>query len=101
MIAVLLALVLAPWTHPLSFGRVPGWQTGTSGNTRSVYVGHGEHMTVPLESTAWIAKGVRYADDATADPPNKTLAHLEANAVIVWAVTAFSQDDSSKQAVAS
>lgn len=86
MIAFLLALTVAPWAHPLSFRPVPGWQTGTSGNTRSVYVGHGSRATAPLESAAWIAKNVRYRDDATADPPNKTLAHLPSNGLIVWAV---------------
>jgi hypothetical protein len=39
-----------------------------------------------LESTAWAAFGVRYRDDATADPPNRTLQHLPRQAVIVWAV---------------
>ena len=41
---------------------------------------------MPLESAAWIATGVRYRDDPTADPPNKTLQRLPRNAVIVWAV---------------
>jgi hypothetical protein len=83
----LLALALAaPWSHPLAFRTLPGWQTGASGNTRSAYVGPGPHATVPLESAAWIARNVRYADEATADPPNKTLAHLPARGIIVWAV---------------
>ena len=86
MIALLLALAVAPWSQPLSFSSMTGWQTGASGNTRSVYVGHGKHLKTPLESTAWIATRVRYVDDATADPPNKTLARLPANAIIVWAV---------------
>lgn len=86
MIALLLALTLAPWAHPLGFRPVPGWQTGASGNTRSVYVGHGARVAAPLESAAWIAKNVRYRDPATADPPNTTLAHLPSNAVVVWAV---------------
>lgn len=86
MLPLLLALALAPWTHPLSFGSVPGWQTGASGNTRSAYVGPGPHATVPLESSAWIARDVRYRNEATADPPNKTLAHLPARGIIVWAV---------------
>ncbi len=79
MIAVLLALALAPWSSPLSFQPLAGWQQGASGPTRSVYSGS-------LESSAWLAKGVRYRDRATADPPSKTLAHLPANAMIVWAV---------------
>ena len=87
MIPLLLALALAaPWTHPLSFHPVTGWQTGASGNTHSAYVGPGRHATVPLESAAWIARDVHYRDEATADPPNKTLAHLPSNGVIVWAV---------------
>ena len=86
MIPFFLALALAPWTHPLSFGAATGWQTGASGNTRSAYVGPGPHASVPLESAAWIARNVRYIDEATADPPNKTLAHLSAHAIIVWAV---------------
>jgi hypothetical protein len=83
----LLALAFAaPWTHPLSFQPLPGWQTGASGNTRSAYVGRGQRTAVPLESTAWIARSVRYTDQATADPPNHTLAHLPARGIIVWAV---------------
>jgi len=41
---------------------------------------------VPLESTAWIARNVRYRDDPTADPLNRTLAHIPPSGVIVWAV---------------
>jgi len=33
-----------------------------------------------------MARNVRYRDKATADPPNKTLEHLPARGVIVWAV---------------
>lgn len=83
---LLAALTLAPWLHPLAFQPLPGWQTGASGNTRSVYVGRGKRVVAPEESTAWIAKGVRYRDPATADPPNSTLAHLPADGVVVWAV---------------
>ena len=87
MLPFLLALALAaPWTHPLAFHAVPGWHTGASGSSSSAYVGPGPHATVPLESTAWIARGVRYIDDATADPPNKTLAHLPAHGIVAWAV---------------
>lgn len=83
--SVLVALAVAPWNHPLTFGHLAGWDTGSSGNTRSVYAG-GARVPVLLESAAWIARGVRYRDDATADPPNKTLKHLSREAVIVWAV---------------
>jgi hypothetical protein len=86
MLALLLSLAVAPWAHPLAFGSVPGWQTGASGNTRSAYVGDSSPVPAPLESTAWIATNVRYRDHATADPPNKTLAHLPPNGIIVWAV---------------
>ena len=86
VIAFLLAVALAPWLQPLAFRPLPGWQTGASGNTRSVYVGPGTHVVAPLESTAWIARNVRYRDDATADPPNTTLAHLPPTGVIIWAV---------------
>lgn len=86
MIAYLLALAVAPWAHPLSFRPLPGWQTGASGNTRSSYGGQGSGASRPLESSAWIARDVRYRDRATADPPNRTLARLPATGVVVWAV---------------
>jgi hypothetical protein len=90
MVTFLVVLALAPWTHPLAFAPLHGWQTGMSGNTRSAYV-----KTV-LESSAWIARNVRYRDDATADPPNKTLAHLPRNGVIVWAVISTSAQNGAK-----
>jgi hypothetical protein len=86
MAALVLALALAPWAHPLTFRAMPGWVTGASGNTDSAYVGHRTRAVVPFESTAWIAKIVRYRNEPTADPPNTTLAHLPANGLIVWAV---------------
>jgi hypothetical protein len=86
MVAFLVALTLAPWIHPLAFRPLQGWQTGTSGNTHSLYVGRGKRVAEPEESAAWIGRNVRYLDDATSDPPNKTLAHLPVNGVIVWAV---------------
>lgn len=86
MVALLAALAFAPWPHPLAFEPLPGWQTGMSGNTHSVYVGPRHRAKMSLESSAWIATHVRYRDDPTADPPNKTLAHLPPSSVIVWAV---------------
>jgi hypothetical protein len=80
MVAILLALALAPWAHPLSFRALPGWSTGASGNTHSLYTNG------PFESAAWTARNVRYLDVATADPPNKTLARLPSNGIVVWAV---------------
>jgi hypothetical protein len=85
MVSLLLALALAPWAHPLAFRPLVGWHTGVSGTTHSLYIGRKEWATKPLESAAWIAKGVHYADPPTA-PPNTTLARLPKNAVIVWAV---------------
>ena len=39
----------------------------------------------PKESTAWIARGVRYRDARTADPPEATLSQLPRRGVIVFA----------------
>jgi hypothetical protein len=86
LIQVLVALAFAPWSHPLSFQPLAGWQTGASGNTRSAYVGVSRRRHPPQESAAWMARGVRYRDKATADPPNATLMHLPRGGVIVWAV---------------
>lgn len=86
MLPFLLALAFAPCAHPLAFRPMLAWQTGASGNTTSAYVGRHTKALVPLESTAWIAKNVRYRDDPTADPPNATLGHMPRNGLIVWAV---------------
>ena len=86
MVAFLVALTLAPWLHPLAFRPLPGWQTGMSGNTHSLYLGPAARRVVaPLESAAWIARNVTYRNAATDDPPNKTLANLPSDGVIVWA----------------
>ena len=85
MIPFLLALAVAPWVHPLSFRSVSGWQAGAKRTDASAYVG-APYATAPLESAAWTARDVRYRDAATADPPNKTIAHLPARGIIVWAV---------------
>lgn len=85
MIALAL-LALAPWSHPLAFVPLPGWHTGQSGTVQSRYGGHGTRRATTLESAAWIARGVRYRDPPTADPPNATLRQLPRRAVIVWAV---------------
>ena len=83
-LATAVAATAPPWIRPLSFDRMPGWQTGASGDTRSAYGGHDGGASP--ESAAWIARNVTYRDGATADPPNNTLAHLPSNGVIVWAV---------------
>jgi hypothetical protein len=86
MVAFLIALTLAPWSHPLAFSPLPGWQTGASGNARSAYLGASRRISAPLESAAWITTRVHYRDKATADPPNTTLTYLPRRGVIVWAV---------------
>jgi len=86
VIGFLAALFLAPWLHPLAFRPLAGWQTGASGTTRSEYSGSAARRRPPTESAAWIATRVHYTDKATADPPNRTLAHLPRDGVIVWAV---------------
>ncbi len=86
MIALLVAATLAPWTHPLAFRPLADWHTGASGTVRSQYAGRSRTATIPLESSAWTARNVRYRDPSTADPPNRTLVHLPRDAVIVWAV---------------
>jgi hypothetical protein len=84
MLKFLAAIALVPWAHPLAFLPLPGWHAGASGTVDSLY--DNSSLRAPKESTAWIATNVRYRDRATADPPNKTLAHLPRNGVIVWAV---------------
>jgi hypothetical protein len=84
MAVLLAALSLAPWAHPLAFGSLPGWHVGAGGTTRSHYTG--PRFAWARQSSAWAALGVRYRDGAAADPPNRTLAHLPARGVVVWAV---------------
>jgi hypothetical protein len=86
MIALMMALALAPWSRPVAFQPMTGWHAGASGNTHSMYIGRKKWVSEPLESAAWTARGVRYLDPATADPPNRTLTELPKSAVIVWAV---------------
>lgn len=84
MLGLLAAIAVAPWAHPLAFRPLTGWHTGASGNVDSRY--DNSSLRTPKESTAWIARNVRYRSSATADPPNKTLSHLPRNGLIVWAV---------------
>jgi hypothetical protein len=84
MIELLAAAALSPWAHPLAFRPLPGWRTGASGTVPSLY--GRSPVRAPKESSAWIAINVRYRDKAIADPPNKTLARLPSNGMIVWAV---------------
>jgi hypothetical protein len=71
-----LALLVA-----LAFRPSLGWTTSRSEGRPSAYQPSGG-----LESTAWTARGVRYRDTPTADPPNRTLAQLPRNGIVVWAV---------------
>jgi hypothetical protein len=75
MIALLAAAALTPWSRPLAFQPLRRWQVGASGTVQS---------RQGVESTAWISN-VPYRDNATADPPNTTLADLPPGGVIVWA----------------
>jgi hypothetical protein len=84
VLEVLAAIALAPWAHPLAFRPLSGWHRGASGTVASQY--DNPRADAPKESTAWMARNVRYRSLATADPPNKTLAHLPRNGLIVWAV---------------
>jgi hypothetical protein len=43
-------------------------------------------IDAPKESTAWTARGVRYRDRPTADPPVATLARLPRQGIVVFAV---------------
>jgi hypothetical protein len=54
---------------------------------------YGATLAGPKASSAWIASGVRYRDRPSADPPNRTLAHLSGGDVIVWAVIYEPADD--------
>jgi hypothetical protein len=42
-------------------------------------------VAAPKEATAWFARGVRYRDRPTADPPNATLSHLPRHGIVVFA----------------
>jgi hypothetical protein len=63
---------------------LPAWQTGSSGTLVSSY-GPVPGVAAPKESTAWIARGVRYRDRPTADPPNATLSKLPPHGIVVFA----------------
>ena len=69
----------------MRFGPLPGWQRGASGTLDSSY-GPTPDIRSPKESTAWLAKGVRYRDRPTADPPDATLSRLPRHGIVVFAV---------------
>jgi hypothetical protein len=85
MVELLAAAALAPWAQPLRFRPLAGWQSGASGTIGSTY-GPAPGIASPKESTAWMARGVRYRDRGAADPPNATLSHLPPHAIVVFAV---------------
>jgi hypothetical protein len=84
MVEIVAALAIAPWSQPLRFLPLPGWRTGTNGTFDSSY-GPAPHVRSPKESTAWMARGVRYRDRRTADPPDATLSRLPRGAILVFA----------------
>jgi hypothetical protein len=85
MVELVAAIALAPWAEPLRFRPLHGWQHGASGTFSSSY-GPAAGIASPKESTAWIARGVRYRDRRTADPPTATLSRLRRGGVLVFAV---------------
>jgi hypothetical protein len=84
VVELVAALALAPWSQPVRFRPLPGWQSGASGTLSSSY-GPVAGVPSPKEATAWIATGVRYRDRATADPPNATLSSLPRRGIVVFA----------------
>jgi hypothetical protein len=84
MVELVAALAIAPWAQPLQFRPLRGWHTGQNGTFHSSY-GPVPNVPSPKESTAWMARGVRYRDRRTADPPVETLAHLPRRAILVFA----------------
>lgn len=84
MVEIVAALAIAPWSQAVRFLPLPGWHTGTNGTFSSSY-GPVPDVAAPKESTAWMARGVRYRDRRTADPPDATLARLEPGGTLVFA----------------
>jgi hypothetical protein len=85
MVELVAAFALAPWAQPLRFQPLTGWHTGASGTFDSSY-GPVPGIASPRESTAWMARGVRYRDRPTADPPEATLSRLPPQGIVVFAV---------------
>jgi hypothetical protein len=84
MLEIVAALAIAPWSQPVRFLPLEGWHTGANGTFDSAY-GPVPHVSAPKESTAWMARGVRYRDRRTADPPDATLSRLPRGAILVFA----------------
>jgi hypothetical protein len=85
MVELIAAFALAPWAQPLRFQPLTGWHTGASRTFDSSY-GPVPGIASPRESTAWMARGVRYRDRPTADPPEATLSRLPPQGIVVFAV---------------
>jgi hypothetical protein len=85
MVELVAAVALAPWTQPLRFRPLSGWQRGASGTLNSSY-GPVPGIDSPKEPTAWTARGVHYRDRPDADPPVATLARLPRQGIVVFGV---------------
>jgi hypothetical protein len=96
VVELIAAVALAPWAQPVRFRFLPGWRNGTSGTVASSY-GPVPGVASPKESTAWMARGVRYRDRPTADPPNTTLAHLPARGIVVFVAVYQSGQEAEKR----
>jgi hypothetical protein len=96
MLELVAVLAIAPWTQPVRFRPLPGWESGASGTLASSY-GPVPGNAAPKESTAWMARGVRYRDRPTADPPNATLAHLPRRGIVVFATVFESAADKGRR----
>jgi hypothetical protein len=79
MVALLAAVALAPWAQPPRFRPLAGWTHGASGTFPS------SHGPKGKESVAWAARGVRYRDRRTADPPTATLSRFPRGGIVVFA----------------
>jgi hypothetical protein len=90
------ALALVPWSQPVRFHPRPGWQSGASGTISSSY-GPVPGVASPVESTAWMARGVRYRDRPAADPPNATLSRLRRGGIVVFAAVYQSGESSQRR----
>jgi len=84
LVELVAALALVPWAQPVRFRPLQGWQSGASGTLHSSY-GPVPDVASPKEATAWMARGVRYRDRPTADPPEATLSRLPRQGIVVFA----------------
>jgi hypothetical protein len=85
LVELVAAASLAPWAQPLRFRPLAGWETGASGTINSSY-GRVVGVSSPKQSNAWMARGVRFRDLPTADPPDATMSHLPPRGIVIFAV---------------